>query len=164
MKNILRWAGLISIMVALDQMIKYWVENTLPLYTRVDMLPFLSLFRTYNEGVAFSALSDLGRWPLVILTIAIIIFVLWLWRGLAPERKLSAIGFGLVISGAIGNLIDRVRLGKVIDMVLFHIDSLQFQFAVFNFADTLITLGAIAIILDEFLAWRSGRKNPPVSE
>jgi len=155
--NSFRWMLLVLLLVAIDQLSKWWVEVALPLHTQVKLLPFLSLFRTYNEGVAFSFLSDFGRWPLVILISGIIVFVAWLWRGLEPGRHLASLGYALVIAGAFGNLIDRIWLGKVIDMIFFHIDSLDFQFAIFNVADTFITLGAIAIILDEYLAWRAGR-------
>lgn len=155
--NRIGWLLIILVLVAVDQLSKWWVEVTLPLKEQINLLPFLSLFRTYNEGVAFSALSDLGSWPLVVLTVVIIIFVIWLWRGLAPGRLLSAFGFALVLSGAFGNLIDRVRLGKVIDMIYFHLDSLNFHFAIFNLADTFITLGAAAIVVDEILTWHYSR-------
>lgn len=152
------WLLPVFLLVAVDQLSKYWVETALPLYQRVDLLPFLSLFRIYNEGIAFSFLSDLGAVPLIILTILIIFFVLWLWRGLEEGRWISALGYSLIIAGALGNLIDRIRLGKVIDMIFFHIDYLRFEFAVFNLADTFITLGALAIITDEYLNWRAGRE------
>ncbi len=154
MMGSIRWILLITILVMVDQATKWWVELSLPLRAQVELLPFLSLYRTYNEGVAFSFLSGFGRWPLVMLTAAIILFVLWLWRGLEKNRYLAAVGYSFVIGGALGNLIDRVWLGKVIDMIFFHIDSLDFQFAIFNVADTFITIGAIAIILDEFLIWK----------
>ena len=150
----LQWSILIVTLVLADQFSKWATETWLPLHERVGFLPFLSLFRTYNEGVAFSALSGLGAWPLILLTTAIILFVLWLWKNLDSDRFLSAIGFALVLSGAFGNLVDRVRIGKVIDMFSFHIDSIGFQFAIFNLADTFITLGAMAIILDEVNVWR----------
>lgn len=155
----IKWTPLILLLIATDQLSKWMVESYLPLYERVPMLPFLSLFRTYNEGVAFSALSGVGPWPLVGLTLAIIVFVIWLWRNLEADRFLSALGFALVLSGALGNLIDRIRLGKVVDMISFHIDAIGFQFAIFNLADTFITLGAVAILLDEFRAWRRSSKS-----
>ncbi|MEM7289413.1 MAG: signal peptidase II [Pseudomonadota bacterium] len=148
------WVIIIVALVMLDQISKWFTEAYLPMQDLMEVLPFLGLYRTYNYGVAFSMLSGLGRWPLVFLTLAIIAFVLWLWRSLEPSRILSAFGFALVIAGALGNLIDRIGLGYVIDMIFFHIDALNFQFAVFNLADTFITLGAIAIILDEFLTWK----------
>lgn len=156
MKKI-RWTVLIVLLVVIDQLSKWMVETSLPLQQQIELIPYLSLFRTYNYGVAFSLLDGLGQWPLVIMTTLIIGFVFWLWRGLEPYRVLSSLGYALIIGGAIGNLIDRVVLGKVVDMILFHIDSLGFKFAVFNLADTFITMGAIAIIVDEFLVWKNSR-------
>lgn len=152
------WALVIIVLVLLDQVSKWMVETMLPLQQKIDVIPFLSLFRTYNYGVAFSLLEGLGQWPLVIMTVLIIGFVVWLWQSLGANRFLSEFGYAFVIGGAIGNLIDRAWLGKVIDMILFHIDSLDFRFAVFNLADTFITIGAMAIILDEILIWRRARK------
>jgi len=150
---------LIVILVALDQLSKYWVVSNMELYQQIDLLPFLSLFFTFNEGVAFSWLAFVGPHALIILAIAIIIFVLWICKNTEPERWISLMGYAFVLAGAFGNLIDRVRLGKVIDMIFFHIDSIGFRFAVFNLADVFITLGAMAIILDEFLQWKHSRKD-----
>jgi signal peptidase II len=152
------WAILIIVLVMIDQLTKWMVESMLPLQQQIEVIPFFSLFRTYNFGVAFSFLDGLGQWPLVVMTGLIICFVFWLWRSIEPNRVLSEYGYALIISGAIGNLIDRAWLGKVVDMVLFHIDSLDFRFAVFNVADTFITIGAAAIILDEFRTWQKARK------
>jgi len=152
------WTLLIIILVMLDQLSKWMVESMLPLQQQIEVIPFFSLFRTYNYGVAFSFLDGLGQWPLVIMTALIIGFVFWLWRGLEVDRRFSAFGYALIIGGALGNLIDRAWLGKVVDMILFHIDSLDFRFAVFNLADTFITIGAMAIILDEILVWQKARK------
>lgn len=152
------WTLIIIVLVMLDQLSKWMVETMLPLQQQIEVIPFFSLFRTYNYGVAFSFLDGLGQWPLVIITVLIIGFVFWLWRGLEAGRNLSAFGYAFIIGGAIGNLIDRAWLGKVVDMILFHIDSLDFRFAVFNLADTFITIGAMAIILDEILAWQTARK------
>lgn len=152
------WTLLIVILVMVDQITKWLVETTLPLQQQVEVIPFFSLFRTYNYGVAFSFLDGLGPWPLVIMTLVIIGFILWLWRGMEENRMLSEFGYALILGGAIGNVIDRAWLGKVVDMILFHIDSLNFRFAVFNLADTFITIGAAAIILDEFRTWQKTRK------
>lgn len=154
----IHWTLLIIILVMVDQISKWMVETMLPLQQQIDLVPFLSLFRTYNFGVAFSFLDGLGQWPLVAMTAAIIGFVFWLWRGVEPDRSFSEFGYALIIGGAIGNLIDRIWLGKVVDMILFHIDSLDFRFAVFNLADTFITIGAMAIILDEIMTWQKARK------
>jgi len=136
------WTLVIIILVMVDQISKWMVEMMLPLQQQIEVVPFFSLFRTYNYGVAFSFLDGLGQWPLVGMTVIIIGFVFWLWRGLEADRGLSALGYALIIG----------------DMILFHIDSLDFRFAVFNLADTFITIGAMAIILDEILIWQKARK------
>ena len=138
---------LIAALVVLDQAIKWAVETYLPFHQKVELLPVLALFRTYNEGIAFSMLSGLGGGWLIALTLAVIAFVAVLWIRSAPERWLSQLGFTLIVAGALGNLIDRALLGFVIDYVLFHVGT--WSFAVFNLADALITVGAAAIVVDE---------------
>lgn len=150
----LRWPLLVMLAIMLDLLSKYLVETSLTLYERIDIIPFLSLYRTYNEGVAFSFLSSFGSLPLIIMTLLIIVFVIWLWSKLEPWRWVSGAGYALVLGGAIGNLADRIRLGKVTDFILFHTET--WSFAVFNLADTFITIGAALIILDEFLEWKFG--------
>ena len=152
------WIVVILALIGVDQLTKILTEAYLPLQQPIEILPTLSLYRTYNYGIAFSLLSNLSGWPLNILTFGIIAFVLWLWWGLDKGRWLSSFGFALIIGGAIGNVIDRVRLGKVVDMILFQIESLNFSFAVFNVADTFITIGAAIIILDEFIIWRASKE------
>lgn len=153
------WTVLIVAIVAVDQISKWLTETLLPLQEQIQLLPFLSLYRTYNEGVAFSFLSSVNDEFLIALTLAIIVFVLWLWKNLEPGRILSGLGYALVLGGAMGNLIDRLWLGKVIDMIFFHIDQIGFQFAIFNLADTFITFGAAAIIIEEFLLWKRDNTN-----
>lgn len=153
MSKILSGFGIITVSVALDQALKFWVETNMAYQERIELLPVFSLFRTHNEGIAFSMLTNLGPWMLVALAVAVIGFVLWLWRSNPPERWLSHLGFGLIIGGAIGNIIDRALLGYVVDMFLFSLES--WSFAVFNLADAFITIGAAAVILDEFLSWRA---------
>ena len=145
-------AIIIVILVALDQISKWVVETTLPFHERVDVIPFWSLYRTHNEGVAFSFLSSLNDWVLVAFTVAIIGFVFWLWLQADKEKWISQIGFILILAGAVGNLIDRALLGYVVDFILFHTQT--WSFAVFNIADSLITVGAAAIIIDEVLDFR----------
>lgn len=135
--------------VALDQASKYLVETGLPLQEPVPLLPLLSLFRTYNTGIAFSFLSGLDDAALIALTLGISGFIVYLWSRSQPHQHLARLGYAFVLGGAIGNLIDRVRLGHVVDFILVHTQS--WSFAVFNFADSFITIGAAIIILDEVL-------------
>lgn len=149
---------LASLLVAIDLVVKNWVETSLPFQVAVPVLPFLSWYRTWNEGIAFSFLSFMDDRLLVVLTLVIIIFVVWLWRQTPKSRPLSHIGFAFIIGGAVGNLVDRVFLGHVIDFILVHVGT--WSFAIFNLADTFITIGAIAIVLDELLNLRKAPPNP----
>ena len=145
------------ITVGLDQLIKYWVVSTLAVGEEIDLLPFLSLYHARNPGIAFSMLSSVSDWGLIALTLCIICFVIWLWKNAGPEKSLSRFGFLLVIGGAIGNLIDRIRFHYVIDYISFHINGV-FSFAIFNLADSFITVGAVLIVLDELLHWKREKR------
>ena len=135
--------------LVLDQAIKYLVEVTLPLQQAVPVMPMLALYRTHNLGVAFSMLSGADGWFIVGLRLAIVAFVFWLWRRTSPEHHFAHLGFVMIIAGAVGNIIDRFVYGHVIDYVLFYTQT--WSFAVFNLADSLITVGAGLILLDELL-------------
>ena len=157
MKRLASYAGLVAVAIALDQWIKYLVETRLALHEPVDLLPFLALYRTYNTGVAFSMLSSFGDTGLIVVSLAVIAFVLYLASRSAGEQWLARIGFALIIGGAIGNLIDRAVYGHVIDYILFHTP--VWSFAVFNLADAFITVGAMMVLLEEFLSWRRQRRD-----
>ena len=131
-----------------DQLIKVAVEAYLPLQEAVHVVPMLALYRTYNLGVAFSMLSGMEGWFIVTMRLAIVAFVLWLWRKTPGDRWLAHLGFAMIIAGAIGNLLDRFFYGHVVDYILFYTQT--WSFAVFNLADSFITLGAGCVILDEF--------------
>jgi signal peptidase II len=145
----------IALVVAIDQAVKHLVERNMAYHEMIDLLPFFALFRTHNEGIAFSMLEGLGPLPLIAISLGVIVFVLWLWQSSERERNLSHLGFALIIGGAIGNLIDRVSLGYVIDYFLFHTP--VWSFAIFNLADAAITVGAGFVMLDEFIEWRRSR-------
>jgi signal peptidase II len=138
--------------IALDQWIKYLVENGLAFQSKLDLLPFLALYRTYNTGIAFSMLSSFGDIGLIVVSAVVVAFVLFLASRTAPAQVFSRVGFALIVGGALGNLIDRAVYGHVIDYVLFHTP--VWSFAVFNLADAFISVGAVMVLLDEFIAWR----------
>lgn len=139
----------ILVAVLTDQAIKLAVELWLPFERMVPVIPMLALFRTYNYGVAFSMLSGMEGWFIVSMRLVVVAFVLWLWRRTPNDRFFAHLGYAMIIAGALGNLVDRLLFGYVIDYVLFH--TATWSFAVFNLADSFITLGAGAIILDEVL-------------
>ncbi len=138
-----------------DQLTKIAVDHYLPLQEPVHLLPVLALYRTYNTGVAFSMFDETPGYLIVGLRLAIVAFVTWLWLRTPPSRWMAHLGFALVIAGAFGNLIDRFLYGHVIDFVLFHVGT--WSFAVFNLADSFITVGAVLIGFDEIFG--SGGKS-----
>lgn len=142
--------------VALDQLIKFLVETRMDMHVPIEILPFLSLFRTHNTGIAFSMFSNLGSVPLVVLTLLVVAFVAWIAVRSDPRQWLARFGFALIIGGALGNLIDRAWLGYVVDYILFHLPN--WSFAVFNLADAFISVGAGLVILDEIVVWWRGRR------
>ena len=155
MKPFISYTLVVAVAVALDQWIKHLVETGLVMHEQVDILPFLALFRTYNTGVAFSMFSSFGDTGLIVLSLAVIAFVLYLASRTPPGQMVARFGFALIIGGAIGNIIDRVLHGHVIDYVLFHTP--VWSFAVFNLADAFITVGAVIVLADEFLGWSRQR-------
>lgn len=143
---------LVLVLVTVDQVSKWLAQAHLPFQQPVPVIPFFSLFLTHNRGVAFSMLTWIGSTGLIIMTVIIIGFLLWLWKRVPREQQLANFGFAFVLSGAVGNLIDRVFQGYVIDYFLVHTQS--WAFAVFNVADSFITIGAVAIIAQEVLLSR----------
>jgi signal peptidase II len=142
--------------VALDQVIKYLVETRLPFHELIPVMPMLGLFRTWNEGIAFSLLKDLPDTGLLMLTAMVIVFVIFLWWRTPSDRSIAHLGFALIIGGALGNLVDRAIYGHVVDYILFYTST--WSFAVFNLADSFISIGAGLIVLDEVIAALRERK------
>ena len=147
----------ILIAVVLDQVIKYWVEIALPFQQAVPVVPFLSLYRTWNEGVAFSFLSGMSGWAIIGMRLLIVVFILWWWRNAAQAAALMHLGFAMIVAGAVGNIVDRFIYGHVVDYVLFHTET--WSFAVFNLADSLITMGAVVVGFSELFLHRSDAKD-----
>ncbi|MBN9236405.1 MULTISPECIES: signal peptidase II [Phyllobacteriaceae] len=152
MKSLTPYAVLTIVAIALDQWIKQLVETGLPFQEKIDLVPFLALFRTYNTGIAFSMFSSLSDTGLIAVAAAVVAFVLYLAVKTPPNQVLARIGFAFIVGGALGNVIDRTVYGHVIDYILFHTP--VWSFAVFNLADVFISVGAAAVVLDEFITWR----------
>jgi signal peptidase II len=147
-----------AIALALDQWVKHLVETGMAMHEKIDLLPVLALFRTHNNGIAFSLLSGLGDKGLILVALVVILVVLFLALRSPAGQVFARSGFALIIGGALGNLIDRVRLGYVVDYILFHTP--VWSFAIFNLADAFITVGALLILLEELLAWLRERNAP----
>lgn len=131
--------------LAIDQGSKILAESNLPFGETIDVLPILSLHRVYNTGIAFSMLDFAGGLPLIVMALAITVVVIAFWWKATEGGWIAATGFALILGGALGNLIDRVLYGHVIDFLLLHLgDTVLF---VFNLADAALTAGPILLLL-----------------
>lgn len=137
--------AIVAGIVIVDQVAKWIAEATLPYGEPIPLLPILTLLRTYNTGIAFSFLAGLGSLALIVLTAAISVIVLLVWWRSKERSRLVAAGYALIVGGALGNLIDRVVHGHVIDFLLLHLG--EWNLFVFNLADAALTLGPAILIL-----------------
>lgn len=131
--------------VAIDQIAKLVAEARLPLGEAIDLLPILTLYRVHNTGIAFSMFAASGSLTMILVMLAISAVVLGLWVTTRDGGRLATIAYALILGGAIGNLVDRVRLGEVIDFLLLHFG--ERTLFVFNLADAALTLGAALLVL-----------------
>ena len=145
------WLWLSVAVIVLDQATKFLVTRFLDLYERVEVLPVLDFTLLHNTGAAFSILAGASGWQLwffiLLARVVSLALVVWLWR-LPRGDRLIAIALALVLGGALGNLIDRVRHGYVVDFIHAHWGAAYFP--AFNIADSAITVGAELLILDAF--------------
>ena len=147
--------GLIAalIVLAADQASKWWVLNVLdlPSLRQVVLLPVLNLTMVWNRGVTFGLLNGLGSWGHVVLAVVALAVVValgfWLHRA---ENRVVATAIGAIAGGAVGNVIDRLRFGGVVDFIHAHADTRwgDFSWYVFNVADAAIVCGVVALIID----------------
>ena len=150
------WLWLSVAVVGLDQATKFLVTRFFELYERVEVLPVLDFTLLHNRGAAFSMLAGASgwqRWFFIALAVAVsIALVTWIWR--APRGdKLLPFSLALILGGAVGNLIDRVVHGYVVDFIHVHWGAAYFP--AFNVADSAITVGAVLLLLDAFREHRA---------
>ena len=151
-----RWLWLSVAVIVADQLAKSWMVHHFTPFERVRLLPVLDVILTYNTGAAFSFLSDASgwqRWLFVGLAVGIsAMLIAWLRRLRAGTQGLLACGLALIVGGALGNMIDRLLHGRVVDFILAHWGN--HLFPAFNVADSAITIGAALVILDALLESR----------
>ena len=129
--------------IAIDQIAKVVAVGRLPIGQPIDLLPILTLYRVENTGIAFSFFAGSGV-ALIALTIAVSVVIIAFWAWARDGGRVATIGFALILGGAIGNLIDRLRLGAVVDFLLLHVGGRTLF--VFNLADAALTLGPILLL------------------
>ncbi len=148
----MKWLWLSVLTVILDQISKVWVDTSMSLYQSIPVFPGFNITYVHNFGAAFSFLSEQGGWQrwffaLLAASISIGIFI-WI-KQLKQHETLSAISLSLILGGAIGNLIDRVMYGYVIDF--FDVYYQTYHWPVFNIADSAITVGVAVMLYESFM-------------
>ena len=153
----LLWLGIATLIMLIDQFTKVLILGRFQYGESLPITPYFNLVRVHNLGAAFSFLSDAGGWQRWFFTglgtVAALVMV-WLLRSHANQRLFSA-AVSCILGGAVGNVIDRLLHGYVIDFLDFFWGA--WHFPAFNMADSAITLGAALLILDEILRVRRGR-------
>lgn len=156
MRNNSTWLILSAIVIVLDQITKFWIEANLPHYGVIPVVDHFNIVHLRNTGAAFSMFNQAPALVFIVLAAAVCAGILAWLRKHPRGETLTAIGLCLIMGGAIGNVIDRVRLGHVTDFLDFYWGT--WHFAAFNVADMAISVGAGFLILDMLLEWKRGPK------
>lgn len=149
------WLGVTALVIVLDWFTKQRVSEALELYRPVEVFSWLNITLAHNYGAAFSFLSDAGGWQrwffIVLASVVSLVLLVWLLR--LPRREwVTGLGLALLLGGAIGNLVDRIQLGYVVDFIDVHFGG--WHYPAFNVADSAITCGVILLLLDALLLSR----------
>jgi len=152
-----RWLPLSVAVIVADRIVKLWMIHHFAPLERVHVLRVLDIILTYNTGAAFSFLADASgwqRWLFVLLALGVsAALIAWMRRLDARVHGLLACGLALIVGGALGNMIDRIATGRVVDFI--HVHWGAHYFPAFNIADSAITIGAALLLLD---AWHESRR------
>jgi signal peptidase II len=155
--NMLQWLGLAFVILLVDQFTKVLIQGYYQLGDSTPMTSFFNLVRAHNSGAAFSFLSGASgwqRWFFMVLGMLAAAVIVWLLRSHGGQ-KLFSFALACILGGALGNVLDRMLHGYVIDFLDFHWH--LWHFPAFNVADSSISIGAACLILDELLRVRRGR-------
>lgn len=149
-KSFALWSALAIVVVIFDQLTKWMIVKWVPLYDKIPVNSFINITHQRNTGAAFSFLADASgwqRWFFVLLAVAVSSYLVWwLWKIRTEGQVVLSAGLALVLGGALGNVIDRIVLGSVVDFIQVYIAS--WPFPSFNIADSAITVGAAFLIID----------------
>lgn len=159
-KQALVWLLMAVVIVVLDLWTKNLATQKLSLYRPVEITSWLNMTLAHNYGAAFSFLSDAGGWQrwlfTVLASVVTVVLVVWLLR-LPANEKLTGASLGLIIGGAVGNLVDRVNLGYVVDFIDVYYRG--WHWPAFNLADSAITCGVILLLVDGLFLSASGKNS-----
>ena len=151
------WLWLSALVIVVDQITKRVIDSAMQLHQTIELIPYFQLTYMRNQGAAFSFLSGAGgwqRWFFIGLAIVASVFIFVWLRKLDTSRRREAVAWALVLGGALGNLIDRILYGYVIDFLDVYVG--DWHWPAFNVADSAITVGVALLLLDSF-------KAPPVA-
>ena len=147
----LKYLWISAVVLVVDHITKYIANTSMTLYQTIEVMPYFNFTLAYNYGAAFSFLADAGGWQRWFFTglaaIFSVVIVVWIAR-LKSTAKLEAISLSLILGGAVGNLIDRLIFGYVIDFLDVYYQ--DYHWPAFNIADSAICVGAVLLILDSF--------------
>ena len=155
--GMLPWLGLALIILIADQFTKVLILGYYKLGDSTYVWPFFNVVRAHNTGAAFSFLAGAAGWQRWLFTgigVVATVFILWMLRS-HSHQKLFSFSLACILGGAVGNVVDRLLHGYVVDFLQFHWGG--WYFPAFNIADSAITVGAIGLILDELLRVRKSR-------
>ena len=146
------WYGLAGLVIVLDQLSKWVVLNHIEYGQTIYVAPFWNWVLTFNPGAAFSFLADQPGWQRWFFTVLALAVSGWIALELRkhPAQKLLSFSLALIMGGALGNVIDRVRFGAVVDFVQWHVAG--YYWPAFNVADSAITVGAILLLFSQLTA------------
>ena len=160
------WTIVAAVVVLADQATKWAINEWVRLYDRVPINEFVNITHQQNTGAAFSFLADAGGWQrwffVALSSVVSVVIAVWLWRIRNTGPMVLVAGLALVLGGAIGNLIDRVRYGYVTDFIQVYLGEALGYFPSFNVADAAISVGAVLLIIDAlFFSGRAEKKREP---
>jgi signal peptidase II len=152
MPNVGRWYALAGLVVVLDQFSKWLVLQNIGFGETIYVAPFWNWVLAFNPGAAFNFLADQPGWQRWLFTALALAVSGWVAYALRqhPQQKLLSLALTLVMGGALGNVIDRVRFGAVVDFVQWHVAG--YYWPAFNIADSAITLGAALLVIEQLSA------------
>lgn len=153
-KRWLAWLGLALLVIVLDQVVKAVIVGNFAYGEGLIITSFFNLVHVLNHGAAFSFLAGAGgwqRWFFIALAAVISVWLVIMIRQ-HQQEKLAPLAFTLILGGAIGNVIDRIAIGAVVDYLDFHAGG--YHFPAFNLADSAITLGVVCMLVQQFLESR----------